>query len=111
MINPNQEQEKVRIKKGDTYESAYALYEGREWTLNAFKSGIFPIKSTQGNVRLLDIATRLKILTPKQMLQRLSIALPQVKAVSTSRNLLNEIRQLIYSLYREKEITKKYITI
>ena len=49
----------------------------------------------------------LKILTPKQMLQRLRIALAQVKAGNTSENLLNEIRQIIYSLYRAKEITKK----
>ena len=47
----------------------------------------------------------LKILTPKQMLQRLPIALSQVKAGNTFENLLNEIRQTIYSLYREKEVT------
>ena len=40
------------------------------------------------------------------MLQRLSIALAQVKAGNTSENLLNEIRQIIYSLYWAKEITK-----
>ena len=50
---------------------------------------------------------RLKILTSKQMLQRLSIALAHIKAGSTSESLLNEIRQIIYSLYRSKEITKK----
>ena len=49
---------------------------------------------------------KLKILTPKQMLQRLPIALVQVKAVNTPENLLNEIRQIIYFLYRLKEITK-----
>ena len=41
------------------------------------------------------------------MLQRLPIALVQVKAGTTSKNLLNEIRQSIYSLYQSKEITKK----
>ena len=51
--------------------------------------------------------TRLKILAPKQMLQRLSIALAQVKTGNNSENLLNEIRQNIYSLYQAKEITKK----
>ena len=40
------------------------------------------------------------------MLQRLPIALPQVKEDNTSEKLLNEIRQIIYSLYQEKEITK-----
>ena len=49
----------------------------------------------------------LKILTPKQMLQRLPIALALVKTSNTSENLLNEIRQIIYSLYQGKEFTKK----
>ena len=49
----------------------------------------------------------LKKLTPKQIFQRLPIALAQVKAGNTSENLLNEIRQIIYSLYRAKEITTK----
>ena len=47
------------------------------------------------------------MLTPKQMFQRLPIALAQVKAGNNSENLLNEIRQIIYSLYHSKEITKK----
>ena len=41
------------------------------------------------------------------MLQRLPIALAQVKASNTSQNLLNEVRQIIYSLYQAKQITKK----
>ena len=41
------------------------------------------------------------------MLQRLPIALAQVKAGNTSENLLNEIRQIIYSLFREREVTNK----
>ena len=49
----------------------------------------------------------LKILTPKQMLQRLPIALAQVKAGNNSESLLNEIRQIVYSLYQSKQITKK----
>ena len=48
-----------------------------------------------------------KILTPQQKLQRLPIALAQVKAGNTSENLLNEITQIINSLYPAKEITKK----
>ena len=51
--------------------------------------------------------TGLKILTPKQMLQRLPIALAQIKAGNNSKSLLNEIRQIVYSLYQSKEITKK----
>ena len=49
----------------------------------------------------------LKILTPNQMFKRLPIALAQVKAGNNSESLLNEIRQIVYSLYRSKEITKK----
>ena len=51
--------------------------------------------------------TGLKIFTPKQLLQRLPIALAQVKAGNNSESLLNEIRQIVYSLYQSKEITKK----
>ena len=50
---------------------------------------------------------QIKILTPNQMLERLPIALAQVKAGNNSESLLNEIRQIVYSLYRSKEITKK----
>ena len=49
----------------------------------------------------------LKILTPKQILQRLPIALAQIKAGNNSESLLNEIRQIAYSLYQSKQITKK----
>ena len=51
--------------------------------------------------------TGLKILTLNQMLKRLPIALAQIKAGNNSESLLNEIRQIVYSLYRSKEITKK----
>ena len=55
--------------------------------------------------------TGLKILTPKQMIQRLPIELAQIKAGNNSENLLYEIRQIIYALYQSKEITKKVYTI
>ena len=44
--------------------------------------------------------TGLKILTPKEMLQRLPIALAQKKAGNNSESLLNEIRKIVYSLYQ-----------
>ena len=50
--------------------------------------------------------TGLKILTSNQMLQRLPIALAQIKAGNNSESLLNEIRQIVYYLYRSKKITK-----
>ena len=60
---------------------------------------MFSMKEKQGK--------GLKILTSKQMLQILPITLAQLKAGNTSQNLLNEIRQITYSLYQTKEITKK----
>ena len=49
----------------------------------------------------------LKILTPNQMLSRLPISLAQLKAGNNSEKLKNEIRQLLYSLYRSKNMTKQ----
>ena len=49
----------------------------------------------------------LKTLQPQQMLSRLPIALAQLKAGNNSEKLKNEIRQLLYSLYRSKNITKQ----
>ena len=48
----------------------------------------------------------LKILTPNQILSRLPISLAQLKAGNNSEKLKNEIRQLLYSLYRSKKLTK-----
>ena len=92
--------EKRRLR-ADVLNSVTGLVEGREMVINAFKSGIFQVskESQEGK--------GLKILTPNQMLKRLPIALAQVKAGNNSESLLNEIRQIVYSLYRSKEITKK----
>ena len=72
-FNPRTTEDKDKKR---TYETAYAIYEGRELTLNVFKSGMCPIKAAKGE--------GLKILTPKKMLHRLAIA-------NTSEHLLNEI--------------------
>ena len=66
-------------KKIVKLESVYGVYEGRKLILNAFRSGISPVKQTKGK----------GLKTPKQMLQRLSIALAQVKPGNASENLLN----------------------
>ena len=70
-ININRSKEDKDTKR-NTFDSINALYEGRELTLNAFRSGIFLIKEKKRK--------GLKVLTPKEMLQRLPIALAQVKA-------------------------------
>ena len=49
----------------------------------------------------------LKILTPNQMLSRLTISLGQLEAGNNSNKLKNEIRQLLYSLYCSKNMTKQ----
>ena len=49
----------------------------------------------------------IKILTPNQMLSRLPIYLSQLQAGNHSEKLKNEIRQLLYSLYRSKNMTKQ----
>ena len=51
----------------------------------------------------------IKILTPKQMLQRLRIAIALVKAANTSENLLNKIRYIL--CIEQKKLLKKYIKI
>ena len=70
------------------------FYEAREMVLNGFKNKIFLTKSTGTGLFNTD-NSKLKILTPKQMLQRLPIALAQVKVGNNLENLLNEIRQII----------------
>ena len=64
--------------KKNVFNIANNLYEGRKLVINAFKSGLFPLKSTTGTGR--------KTLTPKQMLQKLPIALAQVKAGNNLEN-------------------------
>ena len=75
---------------------------------------------TEENGKIIDIVDRivyfnqleqkakgLKILTPNQMLSRLPISLAQLKAGNNSEKLKDEIRQLLYSLYRSKKLTKQ----
>ena len=63
---------------------------------------LFLVLACIAHVAKVSDYSNLKILTPKQGLQRLPIALAQVKAGNASENLLNEIRQIMYSLYRLK---------
>ena len=84
----------------------YNSFEGREKILDAFERKIFLIKSKSAGILNL-YHSKLKILSPKQMLQRSPIALAQVKAGNNSESLLNEIRKTVCSLYQSKKITKK----
>ena len=94
------------------------LLKAREDVLNSFKSNLLPLmsdtsinqESFMSETNSQQKRTGLKILTSKEMLQRLAIALAQIKAGNNSESLLNEIRQMVYSLYQSKEITKKVYT-
>ena len=94
-----------RKLRSDVSNSVSSIVQGREMVLTVFKSGIFhKLEESQKGE---GVNERLKILTPNQMLKILPIALAQVKAGNNSESLLNEIRQIVYPLYRSKEITKK----
>ena len=84
------------------------FYLSREEVINFFrdysKMVLYAKYKSKQNKRT---GTGLKILTSKQMFQRLPIALAQVKAGNNSEKLLNEIKQIVYSLYQSKQITEK----
>ena len=64
------------------------------------------IKGKGSAVRPKGLSSAVKILTPNQMLTRLPILLAQIQAGNNSQKLKNEIRQLLYSLYKSKKINK-----
>ena len=87
------------------------FYLSREEVINFFRDyGKMVLDAAYKSKQNETKGKGLKILTPKQMIQRLPIALAQVKAGHNSENLLNEIRQIIYSLYQSKKLLKKYTT-
>ena len=83
------------------------LYKARNEAIKFFDDYSLMVSEAKNKAKNNTSGKGLKILTPKQMLQRLPIALAQVKAGNNSENLLNEIRQIVYSLYQSKEINKK----
>ena len=104
--NTKPRRQEKKQEKETVLENLYNFFEGREKILDAFESKIFSTKSKVAGFLNLD-RSKLKILTPKQMLQRLPIALAQVKAGNNSESLLNKIRETVNSLYQSKQITKK----
>ena len=123
MINlKNLQNQKTQTKRTNAiiFPNAERILKRRKKVFNGFENKIFPIgKQTHGKEHYVDLdrvsmvsdGMQIKILSPKEMFQKLSIALVLVKAGNTSENLLNEICQIIYFLYRTKEITRKYIAI
>ena len=81
-------------------EDRISMIEKNENIINIVKRIIYSNQLNQSGQSL-------KILTPNQMLSRLPISLAQLKAGNNSEKLKNEIRQLLYSLYRSKKLTKQ----
>ena len=99
---------KKLLHKKKTINNLEKFYKSREEVINFFKDygKIVPDAAYKSKENKTE-GKGLKILTPKQMPQRLPIALAQVKAGNISESLLNEIRKIVYSLYQSKQITKK----
>ena len=96
--NKNDNQKKVLA-------NANILYNARNGAINFIQDYASMILDAKRLAR--QEGEGLRILTPNQVLKRLPMAFAQVKAGNNSESLLNEIRQIVYSLYRSKEITKK----
>ena len=94
-------------KQKSTLYNIDILYKARNEAIKFFNDYILMVSEAKNKAKSKTSGKGLKILTPKQLLQRLLIALAQVKAGNNSENLLNEIRQIVYSLHQSKEITKK----
>ena len=89
----------------ETINNLEKFCSSREEVINFFRDYIEMLSDAKYDAKQDETkGTGLKILTPKQMLQRLPIALAQVKAGNNSESLLNEIRQIVYSLYQSKQI-------
>ena len=100
--NKTQEQEK-------TQENLNVLFNERNDAINfieGYGSMILEAKKKASEELTEQEGTWLKILTAKQMLRILPIAFEQVKAGNNSENLLNEIRQIAYSLYQSRDFTR-----
>ena len=83
-------------------------YSSREEVINLFRDFTEMLSDANYDARQNKTEGKeLKILTPKQMLQILPIALAQIKAGNNSERSLNEIGQIVYSLHQSKQIIKK----
>ena len=82
-------------------------YNRQGYNINGYKYNGFDRQGNKRKALRKNIpGSGLKTLTPQQMLARLPISLAQVRAGNNSQKLKNKIRQLLYSLYRSKQISK-----
>ena len=101
---------KKSSKQIETISNLEKCYLSREETFNFFIDyGKMVLDAAYKSKQNDTEGKGIKTVTPKQMLQRLPIALAPVKAGNNSESLLNEIRQIVYSLYQSKQITQKSI--
>ena len=100
----NNNSNKKSKEQKNTIQNIKMLYKSRNEVIKFFDDYSIMASETKNETTK---GTGLKILIPKQMLQRLPIAFAQVKAGKNSENLLIEIRKIVYLLYQSKEITKK----
>ena len=99
---------KKTLKQEEVINDLKKFYHSREEVINFFGDYIEMLSDANYDARKIETKGKgFKILTLKQMFQRLPIALAQVNAGNNSEHLLNEIRQIVCSLYESKQITKK----
>ena len=100
---------KKNAQQKETINNIDKFYKSRQEVINSFRDYVEMLSDANHNSKHSETkGTGLKILTPKQMLQRLPIALAQVKAGNDSESLLNEVRQTVYSCINRIESLKKY---
>ena len=99
---------KKTTEQKETINNIKNMYNSREEVINFFREYAEILSNANYNSKQNETEGKgLKILTPKQMLQRLPISLAQVKAGNNSESLLNKIRQTVYSLYQSKQRSRK----
>ena len=91
--------------QSDTIENIRNLYNSRKKTIKLCNDHA---KITSEAMCKTKQGKGLKILTPKHMLQSLTVALAQVKADNNSQSLLNEIKQIVTLCINQKKLLKKY---
>ena len=92
-----------QIKKTKTIKDVSNLFDLREQIINLIRDYSLLLSEAKYKTKY---KVGLKISPPKQMLQRIPIALAQVKTVNNSESLLSENRQIVSSFYQSKEITE-----
>ena len=99
---------KKALEQKEVINNLEKFYNSREEVINFFREYIEMLSDANYDAKQNETEGKgLKVLTPKQVLQRLPIAVTQVKAGNNSESLLNEIMQIVYSLYQAKQIAKK----